>query len=205
MIYFEIKSVTYFINFGSAAGVLLLVFTPVVTARARFIDVPSDSDFVFSINAYIFGNGEARLKGTVNGIPEDDVDPVDKNQWDTYLGVTEPYPDIAIYLSFIGLGLAILGSFLSIFGGNSGLRIIGALLGIIGGGLGIAGCFLLYNFNTEFQENATTVLAFVESLSGTTQSNTWTTFGLGWLFAVCSSGLIALGSILLLIVKPKKY
>lgn len=184
-------------------GIVLFILMPVTTAKARFIDIPTDTDFTFQVNAYFRGDGDNVVDGMVLGNPEHDEEYIGKDEWDTYMSLTEPYPDIVIYLSLIGLGLATLGIFLSIFGGNSGLRIAGALLGFIGGGLGIAGCFMLYNWNSAFQTQAEIYLGLVALFTGTTHTITWSTFGIGWFFAVCSCGLIAVGSIILLVIKPK--
>ncbi|MHA1442555.1 MAG: hypothetical protein ACTSPK_11955, partial [Candidatus Heimdallarchaeota archaeon] len=122
------------------------------------------------------------------------------------LDMESDYPDIVIYLSFIGLGLAFLGMFLSIFGGNAGLRIAGALLGIVGGGLAIGGAFALWNWNIEFQDKcAVNVMDdFYSVYYWTPETITYNTFGVGWLTYVLSSGLAILGSVIFLLVKPKK-
>ncbi|MHA1443034.1 MAG: hypothetical protein ACTSPK_14405 [Candidatus Heimdallarchaeota archaeon] len=121
------------------------------------------------------------------------------------LDMESDFPDIVIYLSFIGLGLAFLGMFLSIFGGNAGLRIAGALLGIVGGGLAIGGAFALWNWNIEFQEKCeANVWEFYSLFYWTQETITYSTFGTGWLASVSSSGLAILGSVIFLLVKPKK-
>jgi hypothetical protein len=181
-----------------------MIFMPMATARARFVSAPTD-DFVTSVNGDIFGNGEVLIAGTIGGVEDEDSTTWAKDEWNFQLGLTEEYPDITIYLSFIGLGLAVIGAFLSIFGGASGMRVAGALLGIIGGGLAIAGSFLLWNFVADFKANAVIVIDLVEFLSGIPQAGTYAGFGVGWFATVCSAGLILVGSILLLLIRPKKY
>ena len=110
-----------------------------------------DTDFTQTFNVRFGGNGEVNSFGELYGSPIDASYPVDKDGWDYYLIDVEPYNDVTMYLSFVGLSLAFLGMFLSIFGYSNGLRIAGALLAIIGGGLGLTGCFMLYNYNTTFQ------------------------------------------------------
>ncbi|MHA1171622.1 MAG: hypothetical protein ACTSQ3_06050 [Candidatus Heimdallarchaeota archaeon] len=186
------------------AGVVLFATTPVVMTKARFVNEGANTDFTESFNVFFGGNGQVVVKGDYLGSPADDINLVDKNNWYLYAINVEPYPDIVVYLSFLGLGLAFLGIFLSIFGYNDGLRIAGALLGIIGGGLGLTGCFLLYNWNVEFQEQTPNFISIHAMTTSTDYTITYSTFGFGWFAPVISSGLIALGSVFLILTKPKK-
>lgn len=187
-----------------AAGIVLFAITPVVMNKGHFVNDVIDSDFTISMNVNFNGNGEVVYDGEHLGSAVDDIENVDKEDWDLWLIDAGPYPDIVYYLSFIGLGLAFLGIFLSIFGYNDGLRVAGAILGFLGAGLAITGCFLLYNWNIEFQEDAYFFMMVNAGFTGTTYSDAYSTFGMGWLAAVISSGLIAIGSIILIATKPKK-
>ena len=186
------------------AGVVLFATTPVVMTKARFVNEGDNTDFTESFNVFFGGNGQVVVKGDYLGNPADSITLIAKNNWDLYAINVDPYPDIVVYLSFLGLGLAFLGIFLSIFGYSDGLRIAGALLGIIGGGLGLTGCFLLYNWNTAFQEQTPNFISIHAMTTSTTYTITYSTFGPGWLAPVISSGLVILGSIAFLISKPKK-
>lgn len=189
----------------SIAGVVLYVTTPVVLTKVQYVREISNTDFVQSFNVGFGGDGDVTAIGEYLGVPVNEINLIEKDGWDYYFIDVEPYPDVAMYLSFVGLGLAFLGMFLSIFGYSNGLRIAGALIAIIGGGLGLAGSFMLFSWNTTFQEECAQYIQvnagfmFVDSYD-----ITYSTFGPGWLATVISSGLIVLGSILLLIIKPKK-
>ena len=188
----------------SIAGVVLFATTPIIVSEARYVNEGNNTDYTQTFNVFFGGNGESVIFGDFIGSPQDDIDPIDKNNWNSYLIAVEPYPDIAVYFAFIGLGIAFLGIFFSIFGYSNGLRIAGALLGIIGGGLGLTGCFLLYSWTVDFQESTPTIFSINAGFSGSDYTITYGTFGLGWLAPVISSGLVILGSIAFLIIKPKK-
>lgn len=189
----------------AGASIALFATTPLMTCQADFTEVGFDTDLTITLNVYFDGNGKFVIKGVYLGSPEDDVIYIDEADW--YLptfGITEEYPDIVIYLSFLGLGLAFLGMFLSIFGGNSGLRIAGAILGIVGGGLAIGGSFVLWTWNIEFQVASANLMDGYSIYYGTPEIITYSTFGAGWLASVASSGFVILGSIFLMLTKPKK-
>ena len=107
------------------------------------------------------------------------------------------------------MAIAIFGMLVSIFGGNTGLRIVGAILGIAGAGMVIAACFLMWDFNTDFQQQCVDyAYPFIQLLllSLETPETGYSTFGVGWLGAVSSMGLIALSSLALLVIRPRsKY
>lgn len=186
------------------AGVVLYATTPVVMTQVRYVNEGVDTDLTQSFNVHFGGSGEVITGGEYLGNPEDNINPIEKDGWDYYYIDIDPYPDVTVYLSFVGLGLAFLGMFLSIFGYSNGLRIAGALLAIIGGGIGIAGSFMLYNWNTTFQAECAIYINVNSGFLFAEDTITYSTFGPGWLATVVSSGLIALGSIYLIIVKPKK-
>ena len=186
------------------AGVVLYITTPVIMTKVQYVNEGSDTDFIQTFNVRFGGNGEVNSVGELYGSPIDLSYPVDKDGWDYYLIDVEPYNDVTVYLSFVGLGLAFLGMFLSIFGYSNGLRIAGALLAIIGGGLGLTGCFMLYNYNATFQVECAIYAQVNAGFLFTSYTVTYSTFGIGWLAPVISSGLIALGSVFLILTKPKK-
>ncbi|MBK5115039.1 MAG: hypothetical protein KGD59_13995 [Candidatus Heimdallarchaeota archaeon] len=189
----------------AGAGIALFATTPIMTCQADYIEEGFDTDLTLTLNVYFDGSGKFVTKGDYLGSPEDDISYLTKADWNSFpISMTEEYPDIVIYLSFIGLGLAFLGMFLSIFGGNSGLRIAGALLGIIGGGLAIGGSFALWNWNIDFQAAGADIMDSYSIFYWTTEIITYSTFGAGWLASLTSSGLVILGSIAFLIFKPKK-
>ena len=189
----------------SIAGVVLYATTPVVMTKVRYVREISNTDFVQSFNVRFGGNGEVTAVGDYLGSPINEINLIEKDGWDYYSIDVEPYPIISMYLSFVGLGLACLGMFLSIFGYSDGLRIAGALLAIIGGGLGIAGSFMLFNWNTTFQDECR---IYIQVNAGFMSVDSYTisynTFGPGWLATVISSGSIVIGSVFLLFIKPKK-
>jgi len=190
----------------AGAGVALFAFTPLTTCRATYIDEGFDTDLTLTFDIFFDGHGKFEKKGEYLGSPENDINYLTEEELHTsILDMESDFPDIVIYLSFIGLGLAFLGMFLSIFGGNAGLRIAGALLGIVGGGLAIGGAFALWNWNIEFQEKCeANVWEFYSLFYWTQETITYSTFGTGWLASVSSSGLAILGSVIFLLVKPKK-
>ena len=185
------------------AGVVLYITTPVIMTKVQYVNEPAQTDFIQTFNVRFAGNGEVTSIGELLGAPIDSSYSVEKDGWDYYLIDVEPYNDVVVYLSFVGLGLAFLGMFLSMFGYSDGLRIAGALLAIIGSGLGIAGCFMLYNYNTTFQSEAAIYAQVNAGFLGTSFTVTYSTFGFGWLVPVISSGLIAIGSVFFILTKPK--
>lgn len=188
-----------------AAGLVLYATTPVVMVKAHYVREINPIDFVQTFNVRFGGNGEYTTDGIYQGNPTNEYVPVAKDDWDSQSIDVDPYPDAVMYLSFVGLGLAFLGMFLSIFGYSNGLRIAGALLAIIGGGLGITGSFMLYNWNQAFQEECYFEIQVDAGFMMVDEYTiTYSTFGPGWLATVISSGLIALGSVFLILVKPKK-
>ncbi|NHJ31551.1 MAG: hypothetical protein FK732_01695 [Asgard group archaeon] len=185
------------------AGVVLYATTPVIMTKVHYVREGFGTDFVQTFKFRFGGNGEVTSIGELAGSPIDTSYPIDKDGWDYYWIDLDPYNDVVIYLSFVGLGVAFLGIFFSIFGYSDGLRIAGALLGIIGGGLGIAGGFMLYNYNTTFQADCEIYAQVNAGFLFSTYTITYGTFGPGWLAPVISSGLIAIGSVFLLLIKPK--
>jgi hypothetical protein len=185
------------------AGIVLYITTPVIMTKAQYVNEGAGTDFTQTFNVRFGGNGEVNSVGDLLGNPIDLSYQVDKDGWDYYLIDVDPYNDVVVYLSFVGMGLALLGMFLSIFGYSDGLRIAGALLAIIGGGLGLAGCFMLYNWNIAFQEECASYIQVNAGFLFTSFTITYSTFGIGWLAPVISSGLIALGSVFLILIKPK--
>ena len=185
------------------AGVALYITTPVIMTKAQYVN-GTGTDFTQTFNLRFGGNGEVTSIGELNYAPIDTSYQVDKDGWDYYLIDVEPYNAVTMYLSFVGLGLAFLGMFLSMFGYSNGLRIAGALLAIIGGGLGLTGCFMLYNYNATFQVECEQYIQVNSGFLFTSYTVTYSTFGFGWLAPVISSGLIALGSVFLILTKPKK-
>ncbi|MHA1739599.1 MAG: hypothetical protein ACTSXA_01110, partial [Candidatus Heimdallarchaeota archaeon] len=175
------------------AGVVLYATTPVIMATANQVNEGAGTDFDRTYKVLFGGNGGTTTIGEYTGNPIDESKTIDKDGWDYYTMNLDPYPDMAMYFSFIGLGLAFLGIFLSIFGYSDGLRIAGALLAIIGGGLGIAGSFMLYNYNLTFQEQVIISAQLDAGFLGTSYEITYSTFGIGWFAPVISSGLLALG------------
>jgi hypothetical protein len=186
------------------AGAALYATTPVIMTKIHYVREGFGTDLTQTFNIRFGGNGEVTSIGDINYAPIDTTYPVDKDGWDYYFIDVEPYNDVVIYLSFIGLGLAFLGIFFSIFGYSDGLRIAGALLAIIGGGLGIAGCFMLFNYNTTFQIECEQYAQVNAGFLFADYTIEYGTFGIGWFAPVISSGLIALGSVFLLFTKPKK-
>ncbi len=189
-----------------AAGLVLYATTPVVLTKAHYVRAVGPNDLVQSFKVNFDGSGEVTTVGTYIGNPYEHTQLIPVDGWDYYSQIDpEPFPTITMYLSFIGLGIAVLGMFFSIFGYSNGLRIAGALLAIIGGGLGLAGSFMLYNWNLEFQEGCEDYIQINAAfLYSDEYEITYSTFGPGWLAPVISSGLIALGSVFLLLTKPKK-
>lgn len=189
----------------AGAGVTLFIFMPVMTCQATYIDEGFDTDVTLTLGVSFDGSGKLVTKGVFLGATEENIEYITADDWDLFPTlIAEEYPDIAIYLSFIGLGLAFLGMFLSIFGGNSGLRIAGALLGIVGGGLAIGGAFTLWNWNIEFQIGGANIMQNRSLYYGAAETITYSTFGTGWLASVTSSGLVVLGSIMFLLINPRK-
>ena len=125
------------------AGVVLYITTPVIMTKVQYVNEGAGTDLTQIFNVRFGGNGEVTSIGELNHATIDESYPVDKDGWDYYLIDVEPYNDVVVYLTFVGLGLAFLGMFLSIFGYINGLRIACALLAIIGGGLGLAGCIII--------------------------------------------------------------
>ncbi len=186
------------------AGVVLYATTPVIMTKVQYVNEGANTDFLQTFNVRFGGNGEVTSIGELSGSPIDMSYPIDTDGWDYYLIDIEPHNDVVVYLSFVGLGLAFLGMFLSMFGYSNGLRIAGALLAIIGGGLGLGGCFMLFNLNTTFQAECAMYAQVNAGFLGTSFTVTYSTFGFGWFAPVISSGLIALGSVFLILTKPKK-
>lgn len=186
------------------AGIVLYITTPVIMTKVHYVREGFGTDFVQTFNVRFGGNGEVTSIGELVGNPIDFSYAVDKDGWDYYLIDIDPWNDVVVYLSFVGLGLALLGMFLSMFGYSNGLRIAGALLAIIGGGLGLTGCFMIYNWNTTFQVECAQYIQVNAGFLFSDYTITYSTFGIGWLAPVISSGLIALGSVFLILTKPKK-
>jgi hypothetical protein len=189
------------------AGLVLFMVLPIMTHQVTVVDTFWDHDVTISFNVYYNGSGTILWQGTVGGSPEDTYYKVEQDTWDSELNMSEEFPDITLYLCTIGLGVAILGMLFSVFGGNTGFRIIGAILGLAGAGMVIAGCFLMWNFNADFQQQCldyahpiiqALLLTLEEPVTG------YSTFGIGWLGAVSSMGLIALSSFVLMFIKPRR-
>jgi len=188
------------------AGLLLFMLMPVMTSSAKFVETASDTDLRVSWIVYYNGSSALVMKGMDTGIEIDIKLKIEQGDLDTlFPGITEEYPDITIYLCFIGLGVAILGMLFSIFGGNAGLRIIGALLCLAGAGMAITGGFLLWNFNQQFQAETNDFFEALSTSSSIPLSSRYATFGIGWFAAVGSMGLFTLSSIFLMVVKPKRF
>ena len=190
-----------------AAGITLFLLMPVMTSSAKFIDVPTDTDLKISFDVFYNGTGHLWIKGMDFGVETDIKIKIEADEWDTiFLSVSDAdYNPLTMYLSIVGLGVAILGMIFSIFGGNTGLRIIGAILALGGAGCAIAGGFMLWTFNTNFQADADDFFVAMDTSFPTIDmSHRYSTFGIGWLASISSMGLIAISALVLLVVAPKK-
>ncbi|MHA1124639.1 MAG: hypothetical protein ACTSO7_01060 [Candidatus Heimdallarchaeota archaeon] len=185
-----------------AAGMVLFFVTPVMAVSVKIVDTSIDTNLRVSVNVYYNGSGSMTIKGTDFGIEVDDYMKIEQDSWG-YTGADE-YPTISVYLCAIGLGVAILGMIFSIFGGNSALRILGAILGLAGAAACITGCFLMWNFYVAWKADADTIVELFELLYGAENVSSYNNFSVGWLVPVISMGLVALGSVFLLVVKPKE-
>ena len=87
------------------AGVVLYATTPVIMTKVHYVRDGFGTDFVQTFNVRFGGNGEVTSIGELNYAPIDTNYPVDKDGWDSYLIDMEPYNDVVVYLSFIGLGV----------------------------------------------------------------------------------------------------